>query len=114
MQHGIVQSLNTLVQHQCLTKKTMATIRKRIHGKESKAAKEILQERYDCAEHLGTYGPSIGVQCDDVRSNQPNNNSSNAKASNNKGANKTTVKCALCAQEGHKARRSASCKQHEQ
>ena len=42
-------------------KKYINTIRKRIHGKEAKAAREVLELRIDAAEKLGTYGPSIAV-----------------------------------------------------
>jgi len=42
-------------------KKYINAIRKRIHGKEAKAAREVLELRIDAAEKLGTYGPSIAV-----------------------------------------------------
>ena len=50
-------------------KQKVNTIRKRVHGKEAKAAREVLEERIDRAQNLGTYGPSVAVSSNETTNN---------------------------------------------
>ena len=88
-------------------KKTVDTIRLRVHGKEAKAAREVLEERYDRTQKLGTYGPSVALE------EQIGNNDDDDQPAANQRTKKTVSVCTLCGKRGHKTDRSKQCDQHQ-
>ena len=82
--------------------KTITNIRKRKYGKEAKAQREILEQRVDAAEKMGTYGPSVGIST--------NNNQTTIINKPGAGKNKYCPHCKAFTD--HVSNRSKNCVAH--
>ena len=90
--------------------KKIDNIKRRVHGREAKAQREILEERVDAAENMGTYGPSVAM------AGQENENE-NTTIINKPGAGRSGAKkyCPYCkALTNHISNRSKHCLGHNE